>query len=228
MKTKKFILELVCVVFVLFSFNSCKDAVTPVMHDLDFSTMPSDDSVGDVGILHIEWVKLLMKDIKLNVTSTSTETNFKVGPFYVFLDMANVNNVTLMTTAQVPPGSYDRVKFEVHKLQDGEPIPDPDFADSNGKYSVVVQGRYAGTPFLYKSTKSAHQILSFPSSLYLDVGGKTNITLVMKPYIWFIKNGLYLDPNDPVNSSDIDNNIKDNINHNFKIFKDNDRNGLPD
>ena len=43
-----------------------------------------------------------------------------------------------------------------------------------------------------------------------------------------MKNGAFLDPKDPANSNDIDNNIKDNINHNFKAFRDNDRNGIPD
>jgi hypothetical protein len=52
--------------------------------------------------------------------------------------------------------------------------------------------------------------------------------MIVKPYIWFIKNGLYLDPRDTANSNDIDNNIKDNINNNFKAFKDDDKNGLPD
>ena len=52
--------------------------------------------------------------------------------------------------------------------------------------------------------------------------------MVVRPYIWFLKNGAYLDPRDPANSNDIDNNIKDNIKNNFKAFKDDDRNGLPD
>lgn len=226
MKKKKFILGMTCILFTLFiGLNSCKDAVSPLTHDLDFSTVGSTDSIGDIGILHVDWVKILIKDVKLNVNGTSSEANFKTGPFYVYLDMTT--NVALMSSSQVPPGTYDKVKFEVHKLQDNEPIPDPDFVDSV-RYSVVVRGGYAGIPFTYKSTKSAHQILNFPGSLYLDVGGKTNITLVMKPYIWFIKNGVYLDPSDPNNRNDIDNNIKDNINHNFKIFKDNDRNGIPD
>jgi hypothetical protein len=52
--------------------------------------------------------------------------------------------------------------------------------------------------------------------------------MIVRPYIWFIKNDVYLDPRDPANSNDIDNNIKDNIKNNFKAFKDNDRNGIPD
>jgi len=42
----------------------------------------------------------------------------------------------------------------------------------------------------------------------------------------FIKSSVYLFPGDP--SNDIDYNIKDNFKKNFKAFKDNDKNGLPD
>ncbi len=93
---------------------------------------------------------------------------------------------------------------------------------------MVVKGSYQGFSFIYKSGKSAHQKLSFPNSLIITSSGKSNITLHVKPYIWFTENGVYLDPRIPANANKIDNNIKDNINNNFKAFKDNDRNGIPD
>lgn len=68
------------------------------------------------------------------------------------------------------------------------------------------------------------------NSLVVTSEGKTNVTLQVKPYIWFINQstGTYMDPRDPSNSSEIDNNIENNIKHNFRCFKDNDRNGIPD
>ena len=71
-------------------------------------------------------------------------------------------------------------------------------------------------------------MLRFPNSLLVNVGGKTNITLKVTPFSWFVKNGVILDPMNAVNINDIDNNIKENINENFKIFVDNDKNGQPD
>ncbi|MBK7160060.1 MAG: hypothetical protein IPH77_16390 [Ignavibacteria bacterium] len=70
--------------------------------------------------------------------------------------------------------------------------------------------------------------MNFPTAVSVSPDIKSNITMVIKPYIWFISNGVYLDPRIPANSNDIDNNIKNNINNNFKAFKDDDRNGLPD
>jgi hypothetical protein len=138
------------------------------------------------------------------------------------------SSVNSIGSAYIPPGTYDKVRFMVHKLENSEPVPDPDFADINGRYSVVVKGTYSGIAFVFKSDKSAHQKLTFPGSLQVSASGKTNITLQVKPYMWFIKDGLYLDPLVIGNRSEIENNIKTNINNNFKAFKDDNKDGQPD
>lgn len=204
----------------------CSDTTTiPQADNFSFSGMSSTDSVGDQSYLMLDTVKILIKDIKLNVANEDS-TDFKVGPFVLFLNLtSSINTIGL---GIVPAGTYNKIKFEIHKLNDNETISDPDFTDANGRYSVIVKGSYFGNYFVYKSTKSAHQKLSFPNSLPISSATLSNVTLIVSPYIWFIKNGIYLDPRDPANSNDIDNNIKDNIKNNFKAFKDNDRNGLPD
>src|SRR3972149_3663480 len=126
-------------------FYGCSDStVTPQADNLSFSVTSSADSIGDSqNILILDTVKILLKEIKLNVANANQDsTNFKVGPFVLFLDLSS--SVNFISSALIPAGSYDKIKFEVHKL------------------------------------------------------------------------------------NDIDNNIKDNINQNFKAFKDNDKNGLPD
>jgi hypothetical protein len=207
----------------------CSDSVTsPQTDNLSFSVMSSADSIGDSqNILVLDTVKILIKDIKLNVANNNQDsTNFKVGPFVLFLNLST--SINFISSAIIPAGTYQKIKFEVHKLNDNEAVPDPEFADANGRYSVIVKGSYLGNYFIYKSTKSAHQILQFPSNLPIATSVLSNITLVVKPYIWFIKNDVYLDPRVPENSNDIDNNIKDNIKNNFKAFKDDDKNGIPD
>jgi hypothetical protein len=209
---------------------SCKDSevAAPPANNLSFNVMSSADSVGDSqDYFKLDTVKILIKDIKLNVANNNEDsTNFKVGPFVIFLNLTS--SFTEISSAIIPEGTYEKIKFEIHKLNDNEAVPDPEFADINGRYSVIVKGHYLNNYFIYKSTKSAHQILHFPSNCPITSKYYSNITLVVRPYIWFIKNGAYLDPRDPANSNDIDNNIKNNINNNFKAFKDNDRNGVPD
>lgn len=209
-------------------FTGCNDdSVTPPADNFDFSGMSTPDtSDAPINDLQLDTVKILLKDIKLNVSDSGDSTNFKVGPLVLKLNLNSSLNT--ISSAYIPPGTYDKVKFEVHKLAGSELPPDPEFVDGNGRYSVIVKGSYRGFSFVYKSDKSAHQKLDFPNSLIVTSAGKSNITLHVRPYIWFVKNGVYLDPRIPANANDIDNNIKNNINNNFKAFKDNDRNGLPD
>ena len=212
------------------ALNGCGDSTvsTTEADNLSFSGVSSVDSVGDIqNVLILDTVKILIKDIKVKVANNNEDsTNFKVGPFVLFLNLNS--NVNVISTALIPAGNYRKIKFEIHKLEDAEAIPDPEFADANGRYSVIVKGTYLGVYFVYKSSKSAHQFLQFPNDLPISVGVSNNVTLVVKPYIWFIKDNAYLNPMDPANMNDIDNNIKDNIKNNFKEFKDNDKNGIPD
>ncbi|MEO7358340.1 MAG: hypothetical protein ABIY50_12555 [Ignavibacteria bacterium] len=220
-------ISLILLIMVTFSVGCSDKTVTTQSDNLDMSVISNSDSTDNTGILQLSLVKILLKDIKLNVSNANSDSNnFKTGPFVLTLNLNS--NINVISTGLIPVGTYDKVRFMVHKLDNNETPPDPDFVDANGRYSVVVRGTYAGVPFIYKSSKSAHQKLTFPNMLQVQESGKSNITLRVKPYMWFIENNIYLDPSDPANSNDIDNNIKDNINNNFKIFVDNDKNGLPD
>ena len=220
----------VLILAILFSaagFYGCNESSTnPTQSDnLSFSSSSSTDSIGDSqNILILDTVKILIKDIKLNVANNNEDSvNFKVGPYVLFLNLTS--GVTTIGSAIIPAGEYQKIKFEIHKLNNNETPPDPEFTEG---YSVIVKGWYMGSYFIYKSTKSAHQILNFPTTVPISLTYASNITLVVRPYIWFISNGVYLDPRVAANSNDIDNNIKNNINNNFKAFRDNDRNGVPD
>lgn len=224
------IIAIIAFIAVIFYLNGCSDKInTPSQADnVSFSYMAKSDTVDHVGILVLDTVKLLLKDIKLNVSSSSDSTNFKTGPYVIYLDLMS-SLVTTVGSAYIPPGTYDKVQFEVHKLNTNEVVPDPEFNDGNNTYSVIAKGSYNGIRFVFKSDQSAKQKLNFPNSLIVTTT-MSNITLSVQPYIWFIdtNTSLYLDPNDPNNHNTIDNNIKDNIKANFKAFKDDDKNGLPD
>lgn len=52
-----------------------------------------------------------------------------------------------------------------------------------------------------------------------------NLTITVSPYSWFFEDGVYLDPSDPSNESEIEMNIE----HSFKdAFRDNNKDGKPD
>lgn len=175
----------------------------------------------DSGILEIDMAKVLIKDIKVNV-SGSGENNFKTGPYVMYLGLNSAVNV--IDTGYLLAATYDKIKVEIHKPNSNETIPDPEFRDSLDTYSVIVKGRFNGLPFTYKSKKSAHLFLTFPNEIIVTESLKTNVTISVNPYTWFIESGVYLDPAVPGNENTIDNNIKDS----FKAFKDDDKNGMPD
>jgi hypothetical protein len=216
------------IIGIFMGLYGCSDTTTsPQSDNLDLSIMSSrniTDNAADTLIL--DTVKVLINNIKLNVSGNSDSTNFKVGPYVFYLNFASL--VTTVSSAYIPAGTYDKIIFDFHKLGDNETPPDPDFVDINGRYSTVVKGTFNGTSFVFKSDKSYHQKLNFTNSLVVSASGKSNITIHAAPYMWFYKSGILLDPNNSSNRGDIENNIKDNVNENFKAFKDNNKDGQPD
>lgn len=231
MKNFTGVIKSIFAVFLLsaaFSFlTGCSESTTTTPFDnADLSSFSTSAVTDLTDSLKIDTVKVYLKDIKLNAAASNDSSNFKTGPFVLFLNLSS--NVNLMTTTQIPEGNYDKIKFEIHKIEDSETPIDPEFVDANGRYSTIVKGFFNGSYFVFKSSASAHQKLNFPTSIFLSSAAKTNITLKAEPYKWFYKNGVLLDPTLPANQNDISNNIKNNINDNIKAFRDNDRNGMPD
>ena len=59
----------------------------------------------------------------------SDEVNIKIGPFVVYL---NLNGVTTdFAVSNISPGSYNHIKFEIHKIEASETPPDPEFKDGD-------------------------------------------------------------------------------------------------
>ncbi|MBI2419868.1 MAG: hypothetical protein HYV28_18545 [Ignavibacteriales bacterium] len=221
-------LALILLLGVVVTTNGCKDDTATAAKEDNFqvSQMKAASFTEFVGNLVLDTVKILLKDIKLNVISTSDSTNFKTGPYVLFLNMnSSVNSIG---RGYIPIGSYDKIMFEIHKLSSTELIPDPEFAQGSLRFSIVAKGTYNGVRFVYKSDKSAKQKLSFPNSLVVTET-MSNVTLQINPNQWFADtNNNYLDPNLESNRNLIDNNIKDNIKANFKAFRDNNKDGIPE
>lgn len=198
----------------------------PQPNNFSISLMSTADSTEGFGNLVLDTVKVLLKNIKLKVSSSNDTTNFKTGPYVLYLSLSD--RVNIIGSGYIPVGSYDKVHFDIHKLSSNEPVPDPDFAEGSLRFSVVAKGTYNGLPFVFKSDKSAKQKLNFRDALIVTQTA-SNITLQIRPYIWFLdSDNQYLDPSDPNNRSEIDHNIKENIKVSFKAYKDNNKDGIPD
>jgi hypothetical protein len=211
----------------LFIFFGC-DNPTELQDSSLSVTFFSEGSLQKVqnGTLQLNSVKLLIRKLEFKSANSNDFHDIKVAPFVVHINPDGIKTDVLRN--DVTPGLYERVKFEVHKLEDFETPPDPDFIDGNSgseRYSVVVKGIFNNSPFVYKSQRTTFQELEFPTPIIIDDNMSVNLTIIVNPYSWFFEEGIYLDPSDPSNESEIEMNIE----HSFKdAFRDNNKDGRPD
>ena len=88
---------------------------------------------------------------------------------------------------------------------------------------MIVKGKYNSEDFIYKSRKSAHQDLKLETPIEVDENEIANLTITVDPFSWFSDGTNLLDPTDPVNENDIDNDIKDSFK---KCFRDDNHDGV--
>ena len=203
---------------------SCSDNATEPNDNFSFS-IAMENALPKIGTSDIVLtnVKILVRDLKLKALTGEDSCNVRTGVFMATLNMDGT--VTEIALSDLPTGIYESTKFEIHKLEDSETPPDPDFSDDSTRYSVVVEGTYLGNEFFYKSRKSTHQRIKFDEPIEVVDGEVLNVTLVVNPNDWFVKNGETLDPTDGKNENDIDNLIMESFN---KAFRDRNRDGQPD
>lgn len=226
---------LISLALLSFLFQGCDSTETAdSIVSLSFSTPDLVQKITDDTIT-LDTVKILLRDVKLKFEIESEEDisnddgdeiSVKVGSFLVYL---NLNGVTTdFAVSNIPAGTYNEVKFKIHKIEASETPPDPEFKegdDSSLRYSVIVKGMYNSNPFIYKSRKSAHQKINLNSPLVVEPNTFTNLTITVDPYSWFADDGEILDPTNPANEYDIDNNIKESFK---QCFKDDNRDGDDD
>ncbi|HEY6436700.1 MAG TPA: hypothetical protein VIY47_08920 [Ignavibacteriaceae bacterium] len=222
--------------FLLLIIQGCETTeTTDSTVSLSFSTVARMQKISD-DTLTLDTVKILLRDVKLKnesedddgdgIDHQGEEVSVKVGPFVVCL---NLNGVTTdFAVSNISPGTYNEIKFKIHKLEASETPPDPEFEegdDNSLRYSVIVKGMYNSNPFIYKSRKSAHQKINLKTPLVVEPNTLTNLTITVDPYTWFTNDGEILDPTNLANENDIDNNIKESFK---QCFKDDNRDGDDD
>lgn len=166
---------------------------------------------------------VLFTNIKLHSDNqdSSGKGTLKLGPSIVrFVP----GTASVISTASVPAGSYDKIKFEVHQYKgddDKKALTDTTglwMFSANGKqYSTVVEGfvwkNGASSPFTFYSDKNINVEIKFASPLAVSTDGTTSATIQLDPSLTFAtKSGStteVYDPRDASNNSKIENLIKD-------------------
>lgn len=170
--------------------------------------------------------KVLIKEISFHSALSDDSADVESGAVVVSLRLdGSVNEIAL---ANIRPGVYDRIRFRLHKPEDGENVGDPEFAtgmSGNQRYSAVAKGVYDSVSFDYRSRENATQEIALALPVAVEDGGRVNVTLVVNPYAWFNGSGAVLNPADPSNADRIDENIKASFE---EAYRDNNRDGSPD
>ncbi len=209
-------------------FTNCHDSPTdsPPGNNITVS-LAIDNGLNKIGIdvIVLDTVKILLKDIKFR-QAAGDSSNVKVGPMVVKLNLTGTP--TEFAAGNAVAGNYSKIKFRLHKPEDVDVISDPEFKSGisgDQRFSVIVKGKFNGTPFIYNSTKTATQEVNLKSAINLTADVKTNVTLSVDVNSWFHRGLLILDPTNTANKNDIDNNIKDSFK---KAFRDVNKDGIAD
>ena len=180
---------------------------------------PSDKiSKGDTVVgLSVRRVRVLVSRIMLHIEADSAGSNdrtLKSGPFIYEADSLGSR---VISSVNVTPGTYDRLKFEVHRFSSSEIAAfenDPTFRDFVGgdRYSVIIEGyvvrKNGSASFSYKSDVTENIKLEYSPALTIGSTGVTTSTLKFDAAQAFRDGSAILDPADPKNESLIDNGIK--------------------
>lgn len=162
--------------------------------------------------------RLLISTMKMHHDESDTvgEGEVKVGPFIAEF---NASGATILSTVTIPPGTYDRIKFELHKLNDKDDaslINSSLFGDfvNGGRYTAIIDGKAyvngVGYPFSFKTSKTDNvQIFINPPAAF-SAGSSYNLALVFDPKLVFVQSGSRpLDPRSTDNQKTIEDLIKD-------------------
>jgi hypothetical protein len=153
------------------------------------------------------------------------DRDVKMGPFVVNLDLNQ--KIVIAALAKIQAGSYDEVKFQIHKLSPNEDVADPEFAESTSRrFSVIVKGFYNDAPFIFKSDVTFAKEIEF-ENFPLSVSDVTvlNITIKLDVFSWFTGENGILNPADPANLHIINQNIRNDFR---RAFRDMNHDGDPD
>lgn len=149
----------------------------------------------------------------------------KLDPMLV--DLPVTPTVTQELSVTLPAGTYNELEAKIRAPHGGDAgtgaflAAHPEFA---GK-SVHVEGTYNGAPFVYDGTAEAEIELAFNPPLTVSAGSPNNATVHVDIASWFKDgSGNVIDPSNTANASL----ISDNIKRSFRVFKDDDKNGIDD
>jgi hypothetical protein len=151
----------------------------------------------------------------------------KAGPFIVSMPLDG--SVVGAVDAELPAGTYKRLKLQIHKLTASD---DPNLVASRPDLddaSIKVTGIFNGAAFTYLGQLDVQQSHDFEPALVVAGGQTTNITLSVDVLAWFKTSvGAYIDPASANHGGPNVGLVNSNIQASFRGFEDKNHDGRDD
>lgn len=182
----------------------------------------------EIVLREIEFKRVGVLDCPVEPGDDSCE-EFKTGPFRVALPLDGTVSTELEAT--VDEGTYDRIDFDVHKLDESDPADAallglyPNLTD----ISIRVTGQYNAQPFTYTSDLNEEQKVELVEPLVIaPETGSINVTLILDMSSWFKSSSdVLLDPSTANKGEPNEDWVRDAIRTSIEGFRDDDHDGIP-
>ena len=157
--------------------------------------------------------------------------SFNAGPY--LLDLPLGPGVKRAFTVVVDTGSYNEVRFKLHKPQDNNGnTKDAAFLAAHPGFngvSIRATGSFNGTPFTFESALTAQQRKSLvPPIVVSDSTLNVDVTIKVDVASWFRNGAALIDPSSANKGGDNEHAVRDNIRNSFGAFCDNNHDGHDD
>ena len=218
----------------------------------------SDTVVGGANTLVLDQVELVLRDIRfkrLNDDACDDEDSVlrpashddgengndgnddacetvNAGPF--LLDLPLGSGVEKVFSVPVDTGTFDELRIRLHKPEDdGSDPADLAFLAAHPEFAAIsirAIGTWNGAPFTFTSELDAEQEMQLtPPLVVTDAGANVDVTLKVDVATWFADgNGGLVDPATANKGGQNENLVRDNIEHSFDAFQDEDHDGHDD
>jgi hypothetical protein len=145
------------------------------------------------------------------------------GP--ILVDLPLTTTTVQSVAASIPAGTYSEIEFKIHKP--GGDTGDAAFGAANPNFansSIRVEGTFNGTAFVFTSTLSETQRLTFDPPIVLDETNK-NVTIQFDVSSWFKNGTTVVNPATANPGGANENLVRDNIRRSLRAIEDDDKNG---
>lgn len=165
--------------------------------------------------------RIAVRRLRVEREGSGEEVEISQGPLLLDVSGDALSGALLeLVTANVPAGTYDKLKLDIHRVESAKAGAFDDLVKQGA--SILLEGTVDGQPFTFASALEAE--LEHEGQFELGTAS-SNITLGIDPSKWFqAADGSRLDPREGKAHAAIEANLRAS----FSAFEDDDEDGIED